>query len=359
MKIVHVAESFATGILDVISNIANGMPESQHVIIHGRREETPQSFAQRFPKGTLFYPWPHAARELSAARDLQALFALVGLLKGMRDADAIHLHSSKAGFLGRLACRLLDMQDKTLYSPHGAAFLRQDVSPAKVRLYRFLEKTAARFGGRVIASSASEAAAFIAVGIPAAHIDNGISCAGSSPAAARHEGTVIATAARITPQKNPLLFNEIAQAFAADPAVRFVWLGDGELRHQLSSPNIQVSGLLPLDELRWRLADIDIYLLTSLYEGLSLCALLAMAAGKPLLALDAVGNRDLVVNDENGRLFTSPAEAIEHIRRWRVDKPLAESMGKRSQELVRTRFSLQNMADRYRELYRSLAAKQL
>ena len=354
MKVVHVVESFATGILDVVSNLANGLPEFSHVIIHGRREETPKSLVGYFPPGTRFHPWPHAGREIDPVRDFRALCGLIGLLKGLKDAEVVHLHSSKAGFLGRLACRMLGMQDKTLYSPHGPAFLRKDVPNATAAFYMLLEKTAAKFGGRVVASSPSEASAFIAAGIPATFIPNGVSCADTA-AAAPHEGMVIGTAARITPQKNPLLFNEIARAFAADPSVRFVWIGDGGLRHQLSAENTQITGLLPLDELRRRLAEFDIYLSSSLYEGLSLCALLAMAAGKPLLLLDSVGNRDLVAAGENGFLFSKKEEAVKLILQLRNDRPLAEKMGARSLELVRTQFSLENMLRRYRQLYMSLA----
>ena len=55
---------------------------------------------------------------------------------------------------------------------------------------------------------------------------------------AEHPFTVY-TLGRICYQKNPTLFNEIAEAL---PDVKFIWIGDGELREQLTSKNIEITG---------------------------------------------------------------------------------------------------------------------
>jgi glycosyltransferase involved in cell wall biosynthesis len=275
----------------------------------------------------------------------------------MKDADVVHLHSSKAGFLGRLACRMLGMQDRVVYSPHGVSFIRKDISGMKVTLFTFLEKTGARLGGWVVGSCASEVAAFAAVGISAKHINNGVACEGNySPARRNHAPVVIGTAARITHQKNPGLFVAVAQAFVADPSVRFLWIGDGELRHLLSSPNIEITGWLPGDALRQKLHELDIYLSTSLWEGMPLTVLSAMCAGKPLLLHDCVGNRDLVREGINGFLFVHAAEAVKLVQQLSSNRTSLAKMGQASHELATNEFSLAKTVEGYRTLYRQISA---
>jgi glycosyltransferase involved in cell wall biosynthesis len=357
MKVVHIVESFAGGVFNFIADIVLGMPEYRHIIIHGMRQDTPSAFESAFPKGTGFYRWQHATREVSPARDMRATLELAGILKHMKNADIIHLHSSKAGFIGRLVCRMLGMQDRVLYSPHGASFLRKDISDTRGRFFALLEKTAARFGGEVIGSALSEAEAIRKEGIPAMHINNGIACEGDPSACTRRETLLIGTSARITNQKNPGLFNEIAEAFVTDPSVRFLWIGDGELRRQLSSPNIQVAGWLPKDALKNMLHELDIYLSTSLWEGMPLSVLLAMCAGKPLLLFDCAGNRDLVDRGLNGFIFRDKREAVSCIKTLISNRHMIEEMGKCSRALVLENFTLDKMICQYKQLYLETARK--
>lgn len=357
MKIIHVAESFGGGVLDFLVALTHGLSEFSHVIIHGKRMDTPSAFEERFPQGTRFSHWRDAQREINPVHDVKALFQIIALLKATKDADVIHLHSSKAGFLGRLACRMLGMQERVLYSPQGVSFLRKDVSSGKARLFTYLEKTAARFGGQVVGSCASEAAAFEAVGIRATHINNGVSCEKHSSFPPSRGSLVVGTAARITNQKNPGLFNEIAQAFVADSSVEFLWIGDGELRHQLSSPNIQITGWLPKEVLTEQVRKLGIYLSTSLWEGMPLSVLLAMCEAKPLLLFDCVGNKDLVIQKQNGFLFTEKETAVLRIEELRANSLLIEGMGRQSYDLVRSQFSLANMLYQYRRLYAELGEK--
>jgi len=70
----------------------------------------------------------------------------------------------KAGFHGRLACRLLGLQDKALYTPHGVTILRTDISRLKARYYAFLENIASHLGGRLMCDGATEAVSFRELG---------------------------------------------------------------------------------------------------------------------------------------------------------------------------------------------------
>lgn len=354
MRVLHIVESFGAGVFDFLVDLVQGTAQCSHTIIHGMRSETPDSFQDLFPVGTAFHFWKHAGREIRPVKEFLALIELMRMMRSIPPCDVVHLHSSKAGFLGRVACRFLGMQDKALYTPHGAAFLRRDISRRKARYYGFLEHVASLFGGQIICSGATEAAAFREQGMAAGHINNGIACDKVLHPSTSGEITIVGTSGRITHQKNPALFNAIAEAFAPDSSIRFLWFGDGELRHMLSSPNIQISGWLPKEELVQRLWHIDMYLSTSLWEGLPLSVLLAMCAGKPVVLSDCVGNRELVENGEGGFKFSQKEEAVSCIERLRSDKELAREMGKASHKMLLDNFHLDSMVCQYIELYETV-----
>ncbi len=351
MRALHIVESFGAGVFDFLVEIVNGTAEYRHTIIHGMRQETPDSFQDFFPEETVFHFWKHAGKEIGPVRELFALVKLIQLMKSIPPCDVIHLHSSKAGFHGRISCRILGTQDSVLYSPHGAAFLRTDISRRKARYYAFLENIASRCGGQIICGCATESSAFRERGMNAVHINNGIACDKILHSPPPGEITVVGTSGRITYQKNPALFNEIAEAFAPDPSIQFIWFGDGELRHVLSSPNIQISGWMPKDELVRKLGYIDIYLSTSLWEGLPLSVLLAMCAGKPVVLSDCIGNRDLVENGRSGFIFSQKEEAISCIEKLRSDKRLMQEMGIASHKMLLDNFYLDSMVCQYIKLY--------
>jgi hypothetical protein len=103
-----------------------------------------------------------------------------------------------------------------------------------------------------------------------------------------------------------------------------------------------------------QLGRLDVYLSTSLWEGLSLGALHAMAAGMPLVMRRCCGNVDLVRHGENGYLFDDVEEAEAHIGVLARDPALRLQMGSRSREIVAEAFNARRMVETYRSLYRSL-----
>lgn len=151
MQIVHVTECLAGGVLTFLLNLTKALDEEQHVIIYSRRDNTPENVESLFGANVQMMPWKYAGREIRAKQDFRALMELMKLLKQFPKADVIQLHSSKAGFLGRLACRLLGRTKKVFYLPHGLSFAREDVSSKKKIFYMYLEKLGNLFCGDVIA----------------------------------------------------------------------------------------------------------------------------------------------------------------------------------------------------------------
>ncbi len=354
MKIIHVVESFAGGVYDFISDLVLGMSKDEHTIIYAKREHTPENFKKKFPKNVIFIQWSQATREINPVQDFKAYIELIEHLKKLQ-IDSIHLHSSKAGFLGRIAAKKMRLSNKVIYTPHGVSFLREDVSPIKHRVFVWLEKTGSWLGGTTVACSKSEMEQFHRYNIPAQYVNNGIACKTDHKSNKNNKLTV-GTIGRITYQKNPHLFNEIAKYFLDNKSIKFIWIGGrGELEDQLISSNITKTGWLSRKEVNTELSKIDIYLSTSLWEGLPLSVLQAMCFEKPLLLSNCVGNRDLVKTNYNGILFNDTDDGITALQEMIDHSDKREEMGSHSLEIVKKEFSIKQMIDGYKLLYEACA----
>lgn len=358
MQIVHVTECLAGGVLSFLKNLTSELNNEKHIIIYGKRAGTPTDVEKQFGNNVKFIYWKHAQRELRPKKDLYAFIELIRYLHNIPQIDVLHLHSSKAGALGRAAARILGLQKRTIYSPHGVSFARKDITERKRMFYVAFERIGKVFGGQVVACSLSERQLLINNGIkPVKVINNGISVAKKMQIrGVPNYPLCVGTVGRITAAKNPALFNRIARYFINDERVNFLWIGDGELKSELTcGDNLTVTGWISGSELDKSIEKIDIYLSTSLWEGLPLSVLEAMNDYKPLVLSNCIGNIDLVQSGENGFSFKSYGDAVDYIN-YLLDNPQAlEKMGKKSYEILFNDFSLKSMGEKYLQLYYSLS----
>lgn len=353
--IVHVVEPFASGIATFIRSLVENLPQDYHVIIHGERPEVMESdeVKKLFPRNNIrFIHWKSVQRNLHPYNDSKAFLELYQILKRLRHADAVHLHSSKSGFIGRLACKMLRIKN-VIYTPNGAPFLMKDGSLKRL-LYRRLEKIGASFGGRVVCVSASEAEAYNNIGVNASYINNGTSFYNEKWIEQKDTLTgkfIIAFTGRITAQKNPQRFNQLAQKFLDNKKVAFLWIGDGEDRHKLTSPNIHITGWLVESDVRKELVRASLYLSTSDYEGLSFGVLEAMSMAKPMILSNCTGNRDIIRHGVNGDLFDTIDQAYTQILYYINNPSMLKTMGNYSKDLCLSEFSAVASAGNYRMVY--------
>jgi glycosyltransferase involved in cell wall biosynthesis len=359
MKIVHVVEPFASGIAAFVQSIVQNLRDDYHIVIHGEREYVMRSteIIKYFPEDNVqFIRWRSAQRSISLVKDTAALVELcrlLGSLKARKMVDAVHLHSSKSGFLGRLACRLMNITN-VIYTPNGAPFLLSNINAVNF-LYKLFEKLGSSFGGKVVCSSQSEQDAYRKLGIKALNINNGIAVntshytPGEAPPAS--DKFRIVTCARIVPQKNPALFNAIATYFKDFDQFEFIWVGDGEERHWLTSPNITITGWLTQPEVLKLIESSHLYLSTSQYEGLSFSVLEALSLRKTVLLKNCIGNRDIVKRGLNGDLFSHPQEAILKIFQYYNNPAMLRVMGEYSGWLCHNEFNVDTTCSGYRNLY--------
>ncbi|KAA3437578.1 glycosyltransferase [Rufibacter hautae] len=358
MRIVHVIEPFASGVAVFVKSLAESMPGDLHIVIHGERQQvmSANDVKQIFPKENVrFIRWKSAQRSIHPFKDLLALKELHYILNRLTKrgfVDAVHLHSSKSGLLGRLACRLAGIKN-VIYTPNGAPFLSND-NPVLNLLLKQVERFGNKMGGKVVCCSASELAEYQKLGIAATYINNGVAI-GNSKLSIVNRGVdrkfTVITTGRIETQKNPALFNSIASFLEDYDQIEFIWAGDGQARNLLNSKNITVTGWLGPKAVMDLVSSADIFISTSQFEGLSFSVLEALALKKPVLLSDCVGNRDIVRSGLNGDVFKNEIEGIGKILHYFNNQEMLDVMGQYSLNICEKDFNVDLNLKGYRTVY--------
>lgn len=341
MKVLHITEALAGGVYTYYKDLSHFFGDldtnegiKTTLIYSGNREQIdPNRIADDFSK-KVGLEEISMVREFSVIKDIQSTYALFKAIKKI-NPDVIHLHSSKAGVLGRLANFATLKRRKIFYTPHGYSFLRQDISAKTQIIYRLIEKSMQLiFGGITIACGDTEYLIAKSLG-KSELVRNGISIPKQSSLALKNsERLQVGIIGRITIPRNPSLFNEIALRF---PEFDFLWIGDGELRSQLTAKNIKITGwFFDAAEVELFLDTLDIYIQTSLWEGLPIAVLEAMGKKIPVIATNVIGNKDIVLHKETGYLFDEISELdiyLNNLKDAELRRKLGENGYKRCIEV--------------------------
>ena len=300
-------------------------------------------------------------------RNVRALLGLRRLIRAL-DAQVVHGHSSIGGVLARLAAATTHRP--CVYTPNGVA---TGFGPLTV------ERVLARRTARIIAVSPSEATLLEErhiASLPRLQvIPNGIESeppASPAPVDLRvrlqlpPDTPLVGTVARLVAQKAPERFVALAAAVhQCVPDAHFVLIGDGALRTQVDAA-VATSGvassfhrLAELPDASSTLGQLDVFVLTSRFEGGAYAPLEAMRAGTPVVLSDVVGNRDAVEPGRSG--FLVPQDAIEDmagiVADLLTDADQRAAVGRAGQARVRARFDLVNTGRALAAVYGSLVAQ--
>jgi glycosyltransferase involved in cell wall biosynthesis len=167
---------------------------------------------------------------------------------------------------------------------------------------------------------------------------------------------VVLTPARLHPQKG---HTYLLQAAVQVPDATFVLAGDGPLRGDLEAEarDLGVAGrcvfLGQRDDVPALLAAADLFVLPSLFEGLPVSVLEAMAAGRPVVATAIGGTDEAITSGESGLLVPArdPAELAAAIRRLQADPPLARRLAAAARARVERDFSSEATARNVMRVY--------
>ena len=197
-------------------------------------------------------------------------------------------------------------------------------------------------------------------------IRNCVSTADSNPIrnlpTDRADQAVVLTVARLDVQKG---HRYLIEAAARVPEAQFVLAGDGPMRASLEAQarslgvERRVRFLGHRDDISDLLADCDVFVLPSLYEGLPLSILEAMSAGKPVIATQIGGTDEAVIAGETGLLIppADPAALAAAIRTLLADQPLAKRLASAGRARVEQEFSAIKMVQQVIDVYDELLEK--
>ncbi|MCD7884093.1 MAG: glycosyltransferase [Lachnospiraceae bacterium] len=312
-KILMVCEAFEGGVFSYLVDLVNGLTDRYDIYIaYAVRPHTPQNVREYFNKNVYLIKMKNLTRTIQARKDILAFFEIRKIAKEVKP-DIIHLHSSKAGALGRWA--FSGRKTSVFYTPHGYSFLMKNHSAVKRFAYKMIETVSGRRHCTTISCGEGEHQETLKLTKRAICVENGINIidlekALDSVRRTSSDQFTVFTLGRICAQKNPTLFNKIAEKL---PEVRFLWIGDGELRGELNAPNIEITGWMDRkDALSYSLSG-DVFILTSLWEGAPISLLEAMFMMKPCVVSDVIGNHDIIHNGNNGYVCNEISDYVNAI----------------------------------------------
>jgi glycosyltransferase involved in cell wall biosynthesis len=331
--------------------------------------------ARKLP-GVEFHQIPSMVREIRPLEDLRALFALTRLLRRLKPA-IVHTHSSKAGILGRVASRLAGVP-VIVHSIHGYGFTRFQSFPVR-RMLMALECLAAKITTRFFAVSEANRRLGVELGLfpddRCVVIRSGVDLAairktGVDTTAKKRElglepgRPVVGMVAPMKPQKAPLDFVRVAARVAAKkPETQFLFVGDGDLREAMEADIARLDLMKSFRLAGWRrdvpaiMRCLDVFVLTSLWEGLPRVYLEALASGVPVVGTRVDGASEVVRDGVNGYLL-APGDVqglADRVLSLLANPTLAADMGRRGESLPQE-FDIHDMVRRQEEEYDRLLA---
>lgn len=350
-KVLHITETFISGVYTYIRQLTDFCSKDDRiesfVIYSDKRIGTNIELIKNEFSPNVVLKCINMTREISPWKDLKSLINIILEIRKIKP-DVVHVHSSKAGVLGRIAV-LFYSKAKLFYTPHGYSFIREDISQSKKKRYYILEKITTKiFGGTIIACGDFEFSEAKKLG-KTVLIRNGVDVDLVSKYGFKNcnKNYSIGTSGRISVQKNPKLFNEIA---LKNPNVQFVWIGDGDLRPLLNASNIMITGWKSSDETLKLVSDFDVFLSTSSWEGLPFNIIEAMALSKPIISSNIAGNKPTVIESENGFLCDNVQDFNNAIQI--LENPIKrEQFGKKSFEIATELFNMNKNLKELIQLY--------
>jgi len=335
--------------------------------------------------------WPWAL----FLNDWLAIFELVRILKKER-ANVIHLNSSKAGVVGAMAAAVANLQlttnnrhqIKVVFTAHGWVFNPTNAISWPVRqFYILLQKFVALFQDAIICVSEYDYHLALRYRIAQKEklitIHNGIDpdIKFLSREKAREEilkklpitnyqlpinSLWIGSLGRLVKEKNYETFiaaaAEIKRQETRDKrrGTIFILIGEGKEKDKLQAlithRQLQDSFFIiePTGNDAKYLKAFDIFVMTSIKEGLPYVLLEAMAAELPIVVTDAGGTPEMIKNHENGLMVAqkNPDMLTKSLSGVIENKNIAGELAKNARQIVKTKFNLEEMVRRTTDVYR-------
>ncbi|UNT00177.1 glycosyltransferase family 4 protein [Streptomyces tubbatahanensis] len=372
MTVLHLAQPVEGGVARVVTALARAQVRAGlRVVVACPRGGTLERDAAA--AGALTAHWP-AVREPGARLALE-MHGVRRLVRRFRP-DLVHAHSAKAGLAARLALRA---RVPTIHQPHAWSF--EAARGRTARQARAWERYATRWADRVLCVSAAERETGREAGLDArwSVVRNGVdfekfTAAPSGPpppgalpqpagpAALRERAgaaPLVMCVGRLCEQKGQRhLLAAWPRIAARVPGARLVLVGDGPDRERLrrSAPGgVVFAGARERVEDWYAVADLVV--LPSLWEGMALTPLEAMACGRPVVVTDVDGSRELLPPGQETTCLVPPGDAAalaDTVAALCLDARLREELGQAAAKHVHAEFDVRETAAAVLELYREV-----
>lgn len=312
--------------------------------------------------GARYVALRHVRRAVSPLHDPLGLLELVRLCRRLRP-DIVHANSSKAGVLGRLAAWLARVPVR-VFTVHGWAFMQYHGAASS--LYLWLDRLVAPLTTTFVCVSERTREAGIAARTCApgrtAVIPNAIDVSAAPPARLEGNPPRVVSVGRL---KEPKDFVGLVRALAVvDAPFTAAIVGDGPDRPLVEAAVAAagVAGRVELlgerDDVPELLASADVFVLSSLSEGMPISVIEAMAAGLPVVASAVGGVPELVADGETGYLVPpGDVDALAvTLERVLADEGLRRRLGEAGRRRALERFDVEAFREAHRSLYRRALA---
>ena len=373
-RLLQVIEATTGGTRHHLLDLVSALDKEQFavsVICSDLRDKTFRSDIEAMRSDGIDVTVIQMVRHISPLRDLSAFLRILRHMK-RGNFSVVHTHSSKAGFLGRIAAKCAGIP-VVIHTPHVLPF-EMDTGAVRKAMYFLLERIAARCADRIVCVSPSQKELAVRKGLADPDrlvvIENGIRASdyvhGTDRRRARAElgiegeGLTVGLIGRFTRQKGQrYLLDAARQVLDKAPATRFVLVGDGETKvglQKLAGKLGILEGCLflePRDDIAMLISAFDVIAIPSLWEGLPYIMLEAMAAGSAVVASRVGGIPDVIVSGETG-LLVAPKDAgalARAIHDLLGDSDLRERLGSAAKNAVQSRPAQNDMVRATAELY--------
>jgi len=340
--------------------------------------------SQTGPEGSLFefatsrgvqpIIFKNLIREINPIKDIVHFVEMLIFLR-KNHYDIIHTHSSKAGIIHRFAAKIMGVPI-IIHTVHGWSF-HDHMHRFKSQFYVFLEKKAAAFTDTIITVTKLDIQKGINADIGSElqyrNIHSSIEIERYKTATRdiseikkelklNMNSVIIGTVARLSEQKAPLDFMRLAKAICdTHDNVQFLYVGDGELRPEVEKfiQDNELQDKIILAGLRMDVPDMlavmDIFILTSLWEGLPRVFSQSMAAKLPIVATKVDGAPEAITDGLNGFMTQpgKPLEMVQYLEKLINDKALREKMGLEGLKIAEKNFSVESMIEDIEDVYQA------
>ncbi len=224
-KILMVCEAFGGGVFTYVSQLCNDMVDDFKVYLaYSLRPQTPKNYKEFLdPRVKLIQVKSWNGKALTNIPNDIKVIRELRYIESKIKPDIIHLHSSIAGGVGRLAFK--GKNNTVLYTPHGYAHILMGPG-RKSKIYGLMEKILGKKNCITLTCCKSEDEVAKTLCKKTAYIETGVNLKDLGDALngiepVKNDKFTVFTLGRVCVQKQPALFNRIAQLV---PEARFIWI---------------------------------------------------------------------------------------------------------------------------------------